>query len=228
MLISPTPRVNKCKICNRSSYHHWTKRVPLKQSSLSKQHNWLYYIDLHPDPVVTELRVLCLWRFWTSCEGNGFVPSALPRTPLQHRVTWHLCVHFWTPNERNLLDRQLPFLTRLNCFSSNITHFTITTALWVSHHQQELWEMASFQKAEENWMTPVLCCRFWLILSPHPKHFGFLVFQSPSVDFTASSLFPFLCYSVARPQDFPTANIISQVNKKLQNWPLNWWLRFIS
>lgn len=73
----------------------------------------------------------------------------------------------------------------------------------MSHRQQELWEMASFQKAEEYGMTPVPCYRFWLILSPHPKHFGFLLSQSPSVDFTASSLFPFLCYSVARPRTSP-------------------------
>lgn len=34
-------------------------------------------------------------------------------------------------------------------------------------------------------------------------HLGFLLFQSPSVDFNASSLFHFLCYCVARPHTSP-------------------------
>lgn len=51
-------------------------------------------------------------------------------------------------------------------------------------------------------------------------HFGFLLFQSPSVDFTASSLFHFLCYSVARPHTSPEQTSSAQftVSYKIGLW----------
>lgn len=54
----------------------------------------------------------------------------------------------------------------------------------------------------------------------HHTHFGFLLFQSPSVDFTASSLFHFLCYSVVRPHTSPqqTSSAEFTVGYKIALW----------
>lgn len=68
----------------------------------------------------------------------------------------------------------------------------------------EKWHLSKRQRSTGWHQCPAIgfdsFCHHTLFVT---KHLGFLLSQSPSVDFTASSLFPFLCYSVARPRTSP-------------------------